>query len=61
MDNRIDEILQEQKAKGGNYATWQKERYPVKATRPFSSPDLSRSQYRRNAEQLGKGGENEIA
>ena len=40
--NRIDEILLEQKKKGENYADWQKERYPVKATRPYSSNDFSR-------------------
>lgn len=43
LNSRLDEILVEQKAKGQNYADWQKERYPVKATRPFSNPDLSRS------------------
>lgn len=32
VNNRIDEILVEQKAKGKNYADWQKEQYPVKAT-----------------------------
>ena len=43
LNNKLDQILVEQKAKGENYADWQKKRYPVKATRPFSNPDLSRS------------------
>lgn len=32
IKNNIDRILIEQKAKGENYADWQKERYPVNAT-----------------------------
>lgn len=42
LNNKLDQILVEQKAKGENYADWQKQKYPVKATRPFSNPDLSR-------------------
>jgi len=39
---RLDEIMVEQKRKGENYADWQKRRYPVKATRPYSLNDFSR-------------------
>ena len=34
VTNRLDQILIEQKAKGENYADWQKARYPIKAERP---------------------------
>ena len=33
---KIDQILLEMKAKKKTYADWQKERYPVEATRKFS-------------------------
>ena len=32
ITNTIDRILVEQKAKGKNYADWQKERYPVETS-----------------------------
>ena len=55
VNNRIDEILVEQKAKGKNYADWQKEHYPVKAshteTRDYV---MSKSVMRRLAVQRGE-------
>ena len=40
----IDKILLEQKAKGGNYATWQKERYPVVASHKESRRNIELEQ-----------------
>ena len=39
-NENIDKILLEQKAKGGNYATWQSERYPVVASHKNSRKDI---------------------
>ena len=37
---KIDRILLEMKAKKKTYADWQKERYPVEATRKFSRRNI---------------------
>ena len=39
-NENIDKILLEQKAKGGNYATWQSERYPVVASHKNSRKNI---------------------
>lgn len=39
-NENIDKILKEQRAKGGNYATWQNERYPVVASHKNSRKNI---------------------
>lgn len=40
-NEKLDKILIEQKAKGENYADWQKKRYPVEASHKNSRNDVS--------------------
>ena len=39
-NEKLDKILLEQKAKGGNYAAWQNERYPVVASHKNSRKNI---------------------
>lgn len=41
ITNNIDRILIEQKAKGKNYADWQKERYPVEASHKETRKEMN--------------------
>ena len=54
-NERLDQILVEQKAKGKNYADWQKEHYPTKASHTATRDmAMSRSVMRRTEIQGGE-------
>jgi len=54
-NENIDEILKEQRAKGGNYADWQNERYPVTASHKNSRRDI---EFEERLKEITNGKEN---